>query len=82
MDYSTDLMKVNLEILESALYNTEVSIPKLKITVEFDDDDKYKRFIGRVNPTVNQEDDELMSSDEEENNESALQDTCIVPSTE
>lgn len=68
MDYHTDFMNVNLEILESVLYNTEKHIPKIKLTVEFDEIDKYNRFIERVNPTAN-EDDELISSDEDDEKE-------------
>lgn len=64
MDYTTENMKINLEVLESILYNAEKDIPKLKISIFFDDEEKYTRFVNKVNPATDL-DNEILSSDSE-----------------
>jgi len=42
-------------VLESVLYNAEKDISKIKLTLEFDDEEKYKRFMNKITPTLNEE---------------------------
>lgn len=56
---------VNLEVLESVLYNAEKDISKIKLTLEFDDEEKYKRFMNKIAPALNDEEEVLNDSDSE-----------------
>lgn len=44
------------------LYNIEKDITSIKLTIDFDNEQKYKRFISRYQPIANEDEDVLESS--------------------
>ena len=45
------------------LYNIEQDITSIKLTIDFDNDQKYKKFISRYQPIANESEDVLESSE-------------------
>lgn len=60
------LANVNVEVLESVLYNADKDVPKIKLTLEFDDEQKYKRFVSKIAPISDEEQDVISASDSDQ----------------
>ena len=55
MSFETELTPMDIEVFESVLYNADKEIPKIKLTLEFDDEQKYKKFTSRLDPILNED---------------------------